>query len=282
MPTLSPLPDPRLDLHLGDCIAGMQSQLAPDSVDLVVTSPPYNLDIQYSQYADDQSRTDYLDWCDQWIDEVSRVLAPGGSFFLNLGSSPSNPYLPHELILRTRDRFVLQNTFHWIKSISLESDGETITKGHFKPINSPRYVNDCHEFIFHLTKSGKVPVDRKAVGVPYVYKCNIDRWGHTGGEDKRCRGNNWFIPYKTIQRRANERPHPATFPIELAERCILLHGAGAQSTMLDPFLGLGSSAIAAQRRDIGRFVGFEIDADYLRLARERLDAESVQTGLPGI
>ncbi len=278
----APLTESRHDLHLGDCVEGMCAHLRPASVDLVVTSPPYNLDIQYSQYADDQGRTEYLAWCDQWINEVSRVLKPDGSFFLNLGSSPSNPYLPHELVLRTRDRFVLQNTFHWIKSISLETDDGTITKGHFKPINSPRFVNDCHEFIFHLTKSGKVPVDRKAVGVPYVYKSNISRWGHTGGEDKRCRGNNWFIPYKTIQRRADERPHPATFPVELAGNCILLHGAGPESTMLDPFLGLGSSALAAKSHRIGHFIGFELDAEYLRIARDRIESKPLQSALPGI
>ena len=43
-------------------------------------------------------------------------------------------------------------------------------------------------------------------------KSNIARWGHTGGRDRRCRGNTWFVPYETIQRRAKERPHPATFP----------------------------------------------------------------------
>jgi len=65
-----------------------------------------------------------------------------------------------------------------------------VSVGHFKPINSKRFLNDCHEFVFHFTKSGKAPVDRLAVGVPYADKSNISRWFHTEGKDKRCSGNN--------------------------------------------------------------------------------------------
>ena len=79
------------------------------------------------------------------------MLKPDGSFFLNVGAAPSNPMLPHELVLRLRDLFRLQNTIHWIKAITIEDeDGVSISRGHFKPISSPRFLNDCHEYIFHL------------------------------------------------------------------------------------------------------------------------------------
>ena len=79
--------------------------------------------------------------------------------------------------------FVLQNTIHWIKSITIdESDGSSISRGHFKPISSPRFLNDCHEYVFHLTPTGRTPIDRLALGVPYADKSNIARWGHTGGK----------------------------------------------------------------------------------------------------
>src|SRR6266581_8141443 len=255
----------KFDLRRQDCITGM-SRLAEESVDLVVTSPPYNLGIRYRKYSDRQDRRSYLSWCAMWAAQIRRVLKPTGSFFLNIGAAPSNPMLPHEIVFQLRDLFVIQNTIHWIKSIAI---GDR-TLGHFKPISSKRFLNDCHEYIFHFTINGKVELDRLAIGVPYQDKSNISRWSHTRGSDKRCRGNTWFIPYETIQRRAKERPHPATFPVQLAEWCIKLHGVSRVQTMLDPFLGIGNSALAAQRCGVKRFIGFEIDATYLAEAKRRV------------
>ncbi len=264
----------RFDLHPGDCVEGMRS-LPDESIDLVVTSPPYNLGIAYQSYKDKLSTKDYLDWSLGWTGEVKRILKKDGSFFLNVGATPANPWLPHELALILRDFFFLQNTIHWIKSITVEPrDGDPVSVGHFKPINSKRFINDCHEYVFHFTKTGAVPVDRIAVGVPYADKSNIARWGHTGGRDKRCRGNNWFIPYETILSRSRDRPHPATFPVELARKCIALHGNDpATLTMLDPFLGIGHAAVAAGEAGVSRFIGFEIDEAYLDEARSRLKGE---------
>ena len=151
-------------------------------------------------------------------------------------------------------------------------EGGLKTFGHFKPINSPRFLNDCHEYVFHFTKSGRVELNRLALGVPYQDKSNIARWSHTRGNDLRCRGNTWFVPYETIQSREKERPHPATFPVQLAEWCIKLHGASHVETMLDPFLGIGNSAVAAQRCGLKRFIGFEIDEAYLEEAKRRIAA----------
>ena len=264
------------DLRAGDCLAGMAA-LAAESVDLVVTSPPYNLDIAYASYRDDAPREDYLDWCYGWAAEVRRVLKPGGSFFLNVGAAPANPLLPHEIVLKLQPLFRLQNTIHWIKSITVQPRrAAELSVGHFKPINSKRFLTDCHEYVFHLTKMGDVTLDRLAVGVEYADKTNIARWAHTRGEarDRRCRGNNWFIPYETIKSRADDRPHPATFPTQLAEWCIRLHGARPDLVMLDPFLGLGHSASAAAACGVEKFIGFEIDDGYLAEARQRLDAKS--------
>jgi site-specific DNA-methyltransferase (adenine-specific) len=248
--------------------------LPRESVDLVVTSPPYNLGVSYGKYSDRQDRQLYLRWCQEWAAQVGRVLKPTGSFFLNIGAAPLNPMLPHEIVMQLRDLFVLQNTIHWIKSITIpqsrDQGGDVRSYGHFKPINSKRFLNDCHEYIFHFTKTGRVEIDRLALGVPYQDKSNIARWSHTRGSDLRCRGNTWFIPYETIQSRAKERPHPATFPVQLAEWCIKLHGISRVQTMLDPFLGIGNSAIAAQRCGVPKFIGFEIDESYLAEARRRI------------
>jgi site-specific DNA-methyltransferase (adenine-specific) len=261
------------EIYHDDCVAGM-ALLPSDSIDLVVTSPPYNLGIKYSSYKDDQQREAHLGWCLQWAEQVKRVLKPSGSFFLNVGGSPSNPLFPHEIAAAFSDLFKLQNTIHWIKAITIETDeGEIISKGHFKPISSRRFLNDCHEYIFHFTKHGKTPVNRLALGVPYADKSNIARWGHTGGKDLRCRGNTWFVPYKTIRDRNQERPHPATFPPELAANCILLHGVTPEMVMLDPFLGIGNAAVAARTTGVSRFIGFDIDEEYLRVAVQKLGGQ---------
>jgi len=258
------------ELHQGDCVEGM-ARLEASSVDLVVTSPPYTLGIAYGQYSDRAERGTYLDWCETWGSAVKRVLRPDGSLFLNVGAAPSNPLLPHELLLRFRAMFVLQNTIHWIKAISMEDEaGQSISRGHFKPINSPRYLNDCHEYVFHLTPHGRTPIDRIALGVPYADKSNIARWGHTEGKDLRCRGNTWFVPYQTIKSRDKQRPHPATFPVQLAVNCIKLHGTLRVQTMLDPFLGIGNSAVAARECGVPKFIGFEIDESYVAEAKRRL------------
>lgn len=257
-------------LHREDCVRGM-ARLPHKSVDLVVTSPPYNLGTRYSAFCDRAGRAGYLGWCKRWAAEIARLLKREGSFFLNVGASPANPMFPHQLVLELCGPFVLQNTIHWIKSISIEEKtGEIISRGHFKPINSRRFMNDCHEYIFHLTPEGKTQIARLGVGVPYQDKTNVARWTHTRGSDLRCRGNTWFIPYKTIQSRAKERPHPATFPVELAEWCIKLHGVSHIGTMLDPFLGIGNSAVAAQKCGVKTFIGFEIDQQYLAEARRRI------------
>ena len=268
----------RFEFHLGDCVDGMM-QMPPDSVDIVVTSPPYNLGIKYRSYKDDQQREAHLAWCLQWGEQIRRVMKPDGSFFLNVGGSPSNPLFPHEIAAAFSDSaFTLQNTIHWIKSITIETeDGEVISKGHFKPISSQRYLNDCHEYVFHFTKAGRTRVNRLALGVPYADKSNIARWGHTEGNDLRCRGNTWFIPYKTIRDRSVERPHPATFPPELAENCIRLHGVNSDTVMLDPFVGIGSAAIAAQRQGVRRFIGFDIDEEYLRVAAKKVNVSITES-----
>ena len=246
-------------------------ELPSMSMDVVVTSPPYNLGIKYGKYDDTKEREDYLRWTVAWCREVKRLLKEDGSFFLNVGAAPSNPMFPHEVVLELRHLFILQNTFHWIKSLTVETRaGEELSVGHFKPISSERFVTDCHEYVFHLTKTGKVPLDRLALGVAYADKSNIARWGHTEGRDKRCRGNNWFVPYQTIRSRDNQRPHPATFPIQLAEWCIKLHGRNSELSVLDPFLGIGNAAIAACQCGVKHFTGIEIDEEYLGVAIDRV------------
>src|SRR5437867_570483 len=128
----------RFDLRLQDCVTGMAS--VPDQhLDLVVTSPPYNLGIRYRKFSDRQDRRLYLNWCAEWAAQIRRILKPSGSLFLNIGAAPSNPMLPHEIVMTLRNFFVLQNTIHWIKSIAVDTaQGRTSAPNlHLNPLGTP-------------------------------------------------------------------------------------------------------------------------------------------------
>lgn len=264
-----------ITLYLMDCILGMKKKIKENSVNVVVTSPPYNIGIKYLTHRDSLPRERYLAWMEEVGINVRRVLSDDGSFFLNIGNTPRDQWIAWDVASVLRKHFVLQNVIHWVKSIAINKsdagDYPNITGdvavGHFKPIVSNRFLNDCHEYIFHFTKSGSVKLNKLAVGVPYQDKTNIGRW-KAAREDRRDRGNTWFIPYETIQSKT-QRPHPATFPVRLPEMCIRIHGIRDGLLVLDPFLGIGSSAIASLRFGVS-FVGFEIDKAYMDEAIARL------------
>jgi site-specific DNA-methyltransferase (adenine-specific) len=204
------------------------------------------------------------------------VLTPDGSLFLNVGSKPTDPWTAFDVAQAARPHLTLQNTIHWIKSIAIEKAlagaraklDDDLAVGHYKPINSERFLHDCHEFVFHFTPSGETPLRRQAVGVKYQDKSNVSRW-RAAADDLRCRGNTWFIPYETIQSREKDRPHPATFPPKLPEMCLKLHGVDRIRTVADPFLGLGSTAVACAQLGLN-FVGMEMDERYLDEALARV------------
>lgn len=246
---------------------------------MVVTSPPYNRGVAYGAYTDLRPREEYLAWIGEAAASVRSVLAPNGSFFLNLGGSPKDPWLPWEVARTVGRAFVLQNVLHWVKSIAIDRKAagasagleRDLALGHYKPLVSQRYVHNAHEYVFHFTHRGDVPLDRLAIGVAYQDRSNVGRWRRPVS-DRRCRGNTWFLPYPTIQRRERDRPHPATFPVELAEWCVRLHGTKRTRRMVDPFVGIGASAVAAARLGVG-FDGFDVDRAYLKVAAERVLGE---------
>ncbi len=288
-----------------DCQSWMKSQPS-GSVQCIITSPPYNLGIEYKTYEDELPRDRYLDWLGDVFQDVHRILDDHGHFFLNVGHSSKDPWVDIDVSNVARKYFVLQNRITWVKSLTIGED----TYGHFKPINSPRFITLTNEPIFHFTKTGLEPVDRSAVGVPYQDKSNLDKRSRARGrivkkmgfknyhdfkgratepdrvfledelekrvsqigdvQDRRCRGNTWFIPYDTIKDRELDRgSHPATFPVALPEMCIRFAGCKEGSTVYDPFAGSGTTLIAAQA--LGMLgIGTEIDKQYAAYASERL------------
>lgn len=253
-----------------DATEGLLS-LPPQCLDVMVTSPPYNIGTPYGEFKDDSSRAQYLADMRAWGAAVHRSLKDNGSLFLNIDGKPSDPWVPFDVLNGLRDQFVLQNTFHWIKSIAIDA----VTYGHFKPINSQRYVNQGHEYIFHLTKTGQVPLRRSALGVPYTDPSNLNRWKGAQATQVHCRGNNWFIRYET---RNEKGLHPATFPVALPEMCLRLHGLPDRTDAVlvcDPFCGTGASAVACARLGFP-FIGFDINAEYIAEAVRRVNSLSNQ------
>jgi site-specific DNA-methyltransferase (adenine-specific) len=264
-----------ISFYLQDCLDGLRQNIPSSSVDIVVTSPPYNIGKNYGKYNDNLKMEDYLDWIGKVAMEINRVMTNSGSFFINVGNTPSEPWLAFEVAYVLKQHFILQNNMIWIKSIAVDksdvSNNSNIlgdfSIGHYNPVNSPRFINDCYEHIFHFTKHGNVVVDKLSCGAPYQDKSNIGRYS---SRDLKDRGNTWFVPYETIQSKS-ERPHPSVFPIKLPERCIKLHGQLTPDTMvLDPFAGIGSTAVACSRLGVS-FIGFEINRQYVDESIRRLN-----------
>ena len=109
----------------------------------------------------------------------------------------------------------------------------------------------------------------------FLIKINpISGDGNLPKKDLRERGNTWFIPYKTIQ---ESRPHPTVFPEKLPELCLKLHGFNNKTVVLDPFMGIGTTALACLKLKIN-FIGFEVDPSYVEIANDRLDQQKLQSG----
>ncbi len=313
-----------------DCIKWMRKQKAK-SIDCVITSPPYNLDIKYSKYKDNMSRDDYLVWFGKVSKEIKRVLKDKGHFFLNVGSINSDPYVAMDVCSVVRKEFVLQNNFTWVKHIAVHDKGY----GQYKPISSKRYTSNTTESIFHFTKDGNVHVDRLAIGqrnkthekYPELYSENRHRavarrkvakkFGFQNyksfiadstkkqrdefeillkkvikdnpyNPDKpKCIGNAWFIPYTPTSklsknigakndhnyREISRGNHPATFPLQLPKQCIKFSGIKEGSVVFDPFVGTGTTVLAASILKM-KGIGTDVDADYLKFAKKRVAAET--------
>jgi len=258
----------------GDCLNVLKT-MSDKSVSIFVTSPPYNIGIKYGDYKDKKPKEVYLEWLYDIFSEIKRVLKDDGHVFLNVGYTNKDPWISMEIAIKLRPLFYLQNNITWVKNISIKDE----SYGHFKPINSKRYINPTNESIFHFTKNGNINLDRLAVGVPYKWKCNLKERSKKKNKtniikkDKRCKGNTWYIPYKTIKNKREKGYHPATFPEELVKQCILLTGLKT-GIVLDPFVGSGTTVLAVKNinDEYEEYqldgIGIDIEESYIHYCRE--------------
>ena len=161
-------------------------EMPADIVDVIVTSPRYNFGKNYPGVNDKTSPGDYLTEMHRLAKGLLHVGTPDVACFLNVGTRGSDPlhdtHVAEEFI---KAGWVLQERIIWQKATE---DG----RGHFTPITSDRYLNNLWESIFLFTKTGGLPLDRLAIGVPYTDKSNVKRW--KSGKSIHCRGDVWHVP----------------------------------------------------------------------------------------
>lgn len=252
-----------VEVWCGDSLTLMPERMTLKSVDVAVTSVPYNVGKDYGIYDDNRPEAEYLAWLAECFETIHGVLKDDGSFFLNVDSPNSSPWRAMQVAEIAGRFFSPQNRIVWAKTITV--DGQS--HGQFSPNGSDRFLDHTWEFVFHFTKTGNQAIERLAIGVPYADKGNLRRNGATS--DMRCAGDVWFIPHPTITNRSERGFHPCPFPVELAERCIKLHGVKEKMVVLDPFNGSGSSTEAMARLGVDG-VGIDIDPAYCEFAFERI------------
>jgi site-specific DNA-methyltransferase (adenine-specific) len=252
-------------IHEGDCIDVMRT-LAPESIDAVITSPPYAM--QRKATYGGVPEADYPAWTVAWMREVRRVLKPDGSAVINISPHKIDGGLS-DYVLRTR----LALRSEWT-----EIDEIVWHKTNAMPTGSPRRPKRTWESLLWYAKHGRAWSDAKANGhAPkprtsnYVSrKHDAHGWTHgiEGGrtvpEVARC--TNLFA--SSVSGWWEKTDHPAPYPPALAEwiaRLICPPGG----TILDPFNGSGSTGVAAVRGGWS-YVGIDAVPEYVAMSRLRL------------
>lgn len=241
-----------------DALALME-RLPSESINLVLTSPPYNIGKSYENI---MPVAEYVEWCSEWMTSLYSIVTNNGAFVLNLGyfEVPSKgkavpiPYLLWD-----------KSPFYFLQEIVWHYEAGVASKKCLSPRNEKFlwYVKDRNNYTFNLD----------VIRDPNVKYPNQKKHGKL-----RCNplgknpGDVWAFPKVTSgeKRSSKERTkHPAQFPISVVEKFIL----GMSNTgdiILDPFLGSGSTCVASLKHK-RKVIGFEISQEYCEIAKERIE-----------
>jgi site-specific DNA-methyltransferase (adenine-specific) len=265
------------ELHVGDCVAGLQA-LPEGCVDLVFADPPYNIGYQYDVYEDRRADAEYLDWSRAWMRAVQRALKPTGSFWLAIGDE----YAAELKWIATREiGLVCRNWVIWYYTFGVHCNGK-FTRSHAHLLY---FVKDPKQAVFNdaaiRVPSARQLVYRDARANPKG-RVPDDTWilrPQDLPDGFAASGDTWYFPRVagTFKERAGF--HGCQMPEQLLGR-IIRACSHEGHLVLDPFVGSGSTMVVAKK--LGRhWFGFDLSADYVTKARQRLDAVAVGDPLVG-
>lgn len=242
-----------------DALAGL-ARIPDDSIDLIVADPPYGLGKDYGNDSDKMAADAYLRWTEQWIDAALPKLKASGSLYIFL----TWRYSP-EIFVMLKQRMTMLNEIIW--------DRRVPSMG-----GSTRNFSSVHDTIGFFARQKGYYFDLDAIRIPY------------DAETKKARSRSIFVGAKwlelgynpkdvwSVSRLHREHPeraeHPTQKPLEIVERMINA-SCPPGGVVLDPFMGTGTTAVAARR--CGRdFVGFELNPAYCAIIEQRLASPEAQ------
>lgn len=231
-----------------------------NSIDLIVTSPPYNVDIRYNTYDDKIPYEIYLEFTQRWLQKVYLFLKDDGRFCLNIpldkNKGGQQSVYADIITIAKKIGFKYHSTIIWNE----QNISRRTAWGSWLSATAPYVI---------------APVEMIAV----LYK---KQWKKTSGSGKSDITKKEFVEWTNgvwtfMGESKTKIGHPAPFPIELPRRCIKLFSF-VGDTVLDPFMGSGSTLIASILTD-RKGIGVDIDKDYCELAKDRLIKEALTTQL---
>jgi adenine-specific DNA-methyltransferase len=251
-------------IYHGDCLK-LLSTIPDESLQLIVTSPPYNIGKEYEKRLKLET---YLEQQATVIRECVRGLSPRGSICWQVGNYVDNgSIIPLDTVLYpifTNLGLKMRNRIIW----------------HFEHgLHCSRRFSGRYETIIWLTKSDNYVFNLDPVRVPQKYPGKKYFKGPNAGKHScnplgKNPGDFWVIP-NVKSNHVEKTDHPCQFPVELIER-LVLSITNENDWVFDPFLGTGTSIIAAIRHN-RRGVGAEVLPQYIKLARQRIEQEIAGT-----
>jgi len=226
----------------------MEDELPDNSVALVVTSPPYNVG---KEYDNDLPMEEYLRLLERVFTETKRVLEPGGRVCINIANVGRKPYIPLasyvNQMMVDKLKYLMRGEILWRKG---EGANGSCAWGSWRSAGNP-VLRDTHEYILVYSKDR---FDRAKPGKPSI------------GTDEFL--SNSLSVWEMEPESASKVGHPAPFPEELPTRLIKFY-TYVDDLVLDPFCGVGTTCVAAMKLD-RRYIGYDINEEYVIKARERL------------